>query len=78
MRGSSRGSAAAVQAAFDAVLARGSSWAPLAEELFAVTAVVDGSASLRRAPADPARDTADKQGNTAQCADCHGQDVEDF
>ena len=42
MRGSSRGSATAVQAAFDAVLAQGSSWAPLAEELFAVTAVVDG------------------------------------
>lgn len=62
MHGSSRGSAKAVQAAFDAVLAQGSSWAPLADELFAVTAVVDGSASLRRALADPSREAAEKQG----------------
>ena len=62
MHGSSRGSVKAVQAAFDAVLAQGSSWAPLADELFAVTAVVDGSASLRRALADPSREAAEKQG----------------
>ena len=62
MRGSSRGSATAVQAALDAVLAQGSSWAPLADELFAVTAVVDGNASLRRALADPSRGTTEKQG----------------
>jgi F-type H+-transporting ATPase subunit delta len=61
MRGSSRGSATAVQAAFDAVLADGSSWTSLAEELFGVSAVVDGSASLRRALADPSRDSAEKQ-----------------
>ena len=53
MRGSSRGSAKAVQAAFDTALAGGSAWETLAEELFAVTAVVDGNASLRRALADP-------------------------
>ena len=62
MRGSSRGSATAVQAALDAVLAQGSSWAPLADELFAVTAVVDGNASLRRALAVPSRGTTEKQG----------------
>ncbi|GAA4400553.1 F0F1 ATP synthase subunit delta [Fodinibacter luteus] len=62
MRGSSRGSAKEVQAAFDAVLAGGSSGETLAEELFAVTAVVDGNASLRRALADPSRGAADKQG----------------
>ena len=37
-------------------------WETLAEELFAVTAVVDGNASLRRALADPSRDAADKRG----------------
>ena len=61
MRGSSRGSTKEVQAAFDAVLTSGSSWDALAEELFAVTSVVDGNASLRRALADPSRDAADKQ-----------------
>ncbi|MFQ6170081.1 F0F1 ATP synthase subunit delta [Oryzobacter sp. R7] len=61
MRGSSRGAAKAVQAAFDAALAQGTG-VTLAEELFAVSAVVDGNASLRRALADPSRDAADKQG----------------
>ena len=56
MRGSSRGSAKAVQAAFDTALAGDPAWATLAEELFAVTGVVDGSASLRRALADPSRE----------------------
>ena len=62
MRGSSRGSTKAVQASFDAALASGSSGETVAEELFAVTSVVDGSASLRRALADPSRDPADRQG----------------
>jgi F-type H+-transporting ATPase subunit delta len=62
MRGSSRNSAKAVQAAFDSALAGTSDWQTLAEELFAVTDVVDGSASLRRALADPSRDVADRQG----------------
>lgn len=61
MRGSSRGAAKSVQAAFDAALAGDPAWDVLAEELFAVTGVVDGSASLRRALADPSREGADKQ-----------------
>ena len=62
MRGLSRGSAKAAQAAFDAALAADPAWDTLAAELFAVTGVVDGSASLRRALADPSREGADKQG----------------
>ena len=62
MRGSSRGSAKAAQAAFDTALAGDPAWETLAEELFAVTGVVDGSASLRRALADPSREGSDKQG----------------
>ena len=58
MRGSSRGSAKAVQAAFDTALAGDPAWETLAEELFAVTGVVDGSASLRRALADPSREAS--------------------
>src|SRR5918993_234458 len=61
MRGSSRGAAKAVQLSLDAALTGSSGWDSLAEELFAVTAVVDGNASLRRALADPSRDSADKQ-----------------
>ncbi|HYH73976.1 MAG TPA: F0F1 ATP synthase subunit delta [Nocardioides sp.] len=62
MRGSSRGSAKAVQAAFDTALAGDPAWETVAEELFAVTGVVDGSASLRRALADPSREAKDKAG----------------
>jgi len=62
MRGSSRGSAKAAQAAFDAALSADPEWERLGEELFAVTGVVDGSASLRRALADPSRDGSDKAG----------------
>ncbi len=61
MRGSSRGAARSVQTAFDAVLAADASWETLGEELFAVTSVVDGNASLRRALADPSRDASDKK-----------------
>ena len=61
MRGSSRGAAKAVQLSLDAALTGSPGWDTLAEELFAVTAVVDGNASLRRALADPSRDSADKQ-----------------
>jgi len=60
MRGSSRGASKAVQTAFESALATGTG-VTLAEELFAVSAVVDGSASLRRALADPSREPADKQ-----------------
>ena len=61
MRGSSRGAAKSVQSVFDAALTTSPSWETLAEELFAVTGVVDGNASLRRALADPSREAADKQ-----------------
>jgi F-type H+-transporting ATPase subunit delta len=62
MRGSSRGAAKVVQAAFDTALAADPAWETLAEQLFAVGAVVDGNASLRRALADPSREAADRQG----------------
>ncbi len=56
MRGSSRASAAAAQAALDAALTPKADSTSLGEELFAVTAVIDSSASLRRALADPSRE----------------------
>ncbi|QIM20301.1 F0F1 ATP synthase subunit delta [Phycicoccus sp. HDW14] len=62
MRGSSRGAAHTAQEALDATLRGGADPATLAEELFAVTGVVEGTASLRRALADPSRDAADKAG----------------
>jgi F-type H+-transporting ATPase subunit delta len=62
MRGSSRAASTSVQSAFDSSLAGASGWETLAEELFAVTAVVDGNASVRRALADPSRDASDKRG----------------
>jgi F-type H+-transporting ATPase subunit delta len=61
MRGSSRGAAAAVQEAFDAVLAGVADRAALGEELFSVSAVIESSPSLRRALADPSRDGAAKR-----------------
>lgn len=61
MRGSSRNSARAAQAALDTALQAGDDWGVLAEELFAMTGVVDGSASLRRALADPSREGDDKR-----------------
>lgn len=56
MRGSSRGAARASQEALGSALAASSDASALAEELFAVTGVVEGTASLRRALADPSRD----------------------
>lgn len=61
MRGSSRGAYAAVQEAFDAVLAGAADRAALGEDLFAVSAVIDANPSLRRALADPSRDGAAKR-----------------
>lgn len=61
MRGSSRAAARSAEEALDASLSRGADATTLAEELFSVTAVVDGSASLRRALADPSREAADKR-----------------
>jgi F-type H+-transporting ATPase subunit delta len=60
MQGSSRAAAAASRDAFTGVLAAGADRSRLAEELFAVVGVVDGSATLRRAVGDPSRDGSDK------------------
>lgn len=56
MRGSSRGAAASVQEAFDAVLSGTADRTALGEDLFGVSAVIDANASLRRALADPSRE----------------------
>lgn len=61
MRGSSRGAAIAVQTAFGEALDQGADRAELAEDLFAVTALVDGDASLRRALADPSGEGSAKK-----------------
>ncbi len=60
MQGSSRAAAAASREAFTGVLAAGADRSRLAEELFAVVGLLDGSATLRRAVADPSREGADK------------------
>lgn len=62
MRGSSRGAARASQEAFEAALGASTDGTTLAEELFAVTGVVEGNASLRRALADPSREAEAKKG----------------
>ncbi|MBM6405485.1 F0F1 ATP synthase subunit delta [Phycicoccus sp. CSK15P-2] len=62
MRGSSRGAARESSAAFDKTLRGRVNAAKLAEELFAVTGVVESSASLRRALADPSREGSAKSG----------------
>lgn len=61
MRGSSRGAVTASLRAFQDALRSGTDWNGLAEELFAVTAVADGNATLRRALADPSREAAAKR-----------------
>jgi F-type H+-transporting ATPase subunit delta len=53
MQGSSRVAAAKGQEVLDGLLADGVDPSALADELFAVTGAVDGSAALRRALADP-------------------------
>jgi F-type H+-transporting ATPase subunit delta len=60
MQGSSRAAAAASRDAFTGALAAGADRSRLAEELFAVVGVIDGSANLRRALGDPSRDGAEK------------------
>lgn len=62
MRGSSRAAAVAVDQAFDAALGGGADRSTLSEDLFAVTSVIDGNASLRRALADPSGEGDAKQG----------------
>jgi F-type H+-transporting ATPase subunit delta len=61
MQGSSRAAAAAGQRAFQSVLQSGADWGTLAEDLFGITAVIDGNATLRRALADPSRDPGAKR-----------------
>jgi F-type H+-transporting ATPase subunit delta len=58
MRGSSRGAYAAGQRALAQALQSGVDSSVLVENLFSMTAVLDGSASLRRALTDPSRDAA--------------------
>lgn len=62
MRGSSRGAVVAGREAFDAALAQASDKATLADELFAVSGLIDGNATLRRALSDPSREGQDKAG----------------
>ena len=61
MHGSSRGAAVDVERALDATLSSGIDRAGLAEDLFAVTGVLDGNASLRRALADPSGEPSAKK-----------------
>jgi F-type H+-transporting ATPase subunit delta len=61
MRGSSRAAALAGSKALDAALASGVDRAALGDELLAVTSLLDGNATLRRALADPSREAAQKQ-----------------
>jgi F-type H+-transporting ATPase subunit delta len=56
MRGSSRVSAAAVQETFQGVVDGQVDRSRLAEDLFGITAALDGNIALRRAVADPARE----------------------
>ena len=61
MQGSSRGAFAAGRDAFAVALVTGADVSVLAEDLFAVTAALDSSASLRRALVDPSRDARAKR-----------------
>ncbi|HET8601034.1 MAG TPA: F0F1 ATP synthase subunit delta [Segeticoccus sp.] len=61
MLGSSRAAVTAGRDALAAALHSGVDWNQLAEELFAVTAAVDGNAALRRALVDPSREGAPKR-----------------
>jgi F-type H+-transporting ATPase subunit delta len=60
MQGPSRAAAAASREAFTGALASGADRARIAEDLFAVAGLLDGSATLRRALADPSREGSDK------------------
>lgn len=61
MRGSSRTAALAGSKALDAALRAGADRRALGDELLAVTGVVDGNATLRRALADPSREPSAKR-----------------
>ena len=60
MQGSSRAAAVGSREAFTGVLAAGADRSRLAEELFAVVALLDSNVTLRRAVADPSQDAARK------------------
>jgi len=60
MQGSSRAAAVGSREAFTGVLAAGADRTRLAEELFAVVALLDSNVTLRRAVADPSHDGARK------------------
>ena len=60
MQGPSRAAAAASREALTGVLAAGADRSRLAEELFAAVGIIDSSATLRRAVADPSREGVDK------------------
>ncbi|HYN29674.1 MAG TPA: F0F1 ATP synthase subunit delta [Dermatophilaceae bacterium] len=62
MRGSSRGAATAAAEALEHALSRSTDWAGMADDLFAVTTLLDGNAALRRAMADPSREGDAKRG----------------
>lgn len=62
MRGSSRTALTSVEQVFDDALAAGADRGALATDLFAVLGVVDDSATLRRALADPSREAEAKRG----------------
>ena len=66
MRGSSRAAERESQEALDRTLGGSTDSTSLGEELFAVTGVVEGTASLRRALADPSREGDDKAGLARQ------------
>lgn len=61
MHGSSRVAAAKGREALDVVLVPGTDWNVLAEDLFGILGALDGSATLRRALADPSRQGAAKR-----------------
>ncbi|PID96922.1 MAG: F0F1 ATP synthase subunit delta [Actinomycetales bacterium] len=60
MQGSSRAAVAASQKAFDTAMATRPDTGRLADDLFGVVGVLDGSAALRRALTDPTRETTAK------------------
>jgi len=62
MQGASRGGLIESRKALQGVLESGADWSAVSEDLFSVAGVIDGSATLRRALADPSRDAESKRG----------------
>jgi F-type H+-transporting ATPase subunit delta len=62
MQGSSRGAAVAGLSALESALRGGADATAMAEDLFAAVAAIDGNATLRRALADPSRESDAKRG----------------